>query len=1298
VNNALSVTDSVSITPTTALGINLQPFDVNSGDTSELRFAEIAANGSEYTGFKAPDSLAASFVYTLPDAPAAASDYVLTYQAGGVLEWKNASSVGTVGDITSVGDVVTGAAFGGTDAGNTLYFQGATLDTNTIALTGGITSAGSLALNGGNITTTAGAATLFNTNATTLSVGGDATTIAIGAATGITTINNSLVVGNDLTVNGQSTFQPTGTNGVTIVTDADSILTVSGLPTASGSLVCVTSGTSQITKCASDAISLQSAYTGGGTIATTDNKDIAFTLSDTATDANFTVTTADGSTGYSAFTRANGTGTADPNQLILLNNLDTNRAVPAGIKILSAAGGITTALDVSDAAIGNAISIGANDIAGTNFSVNGGTGSITSAGNIAVNSGSITTTTTTGNVFNTNATTLNVGGAATTVSIGAATGTATISNANISFPNATAINATGALLTVDSGSFGGAYGSTGVSISSTGNIQANGTLTIDGASTLTGNVTTAGNIAVNGGTLSTTAGTAYLFNANATTLNIGGDATAVSLGAGTGTTTVNNDLTITGVTTANNDFTAYGQSTFTPSGTNDINLTTDADSFLNIAGLTTASGSVICVDGSNNVVKCASASLSLQAAYNSGNTITTTNNRDLSFTLADTATDANFSITTATGSTGGTQFIRADGVGTNDPTQLVLIDNADADRILPIGLKVSSSGGSGVTTALDVSDASIVTAIALGANDITGTNFSVAGSTGSITSGGNIAVNGGSITTTQSTGNLFNTNATTLNIGGAATSLTIGATTGTATIRNATISLPNATAINAAGALATIDSASIGGGYGSTGVAISNAGNIQANGALTIDGISTLTGNVSTAGDVAVNGGDITTTALTATLFNANATTLSIGGDATTVSLGGITGTTTINNDLAVLGTGTFTGVLTANNDFLANTQSTFSPSGTNGVVINTDGDSYLTLNGLTTPGVAGSSLCVDGSNNVTKCGGATFSLQAAYNGGNTITTTDARDIAFTLANTATDANFSVTSATGSTGGIIFTRADGVGAADPSQLVLIQNLDTDRSLPTGLKIAGVSGGNVTTALDLSDTNITTAIDLGANNIAATHFTLTGTSGDITTDGDIAVNGGDITTTAGTATVFNTGAATLGIGGASTALTLGATTGTTTIRNLTLALPNATAINAAGALISVSSAAIGGGYGSTGVSISSTGNIQANGTLTVDGASTLTGAVTTSGTINANGGTIATNQTTGNLFNTTATTLNIGGAASAIAIGAGTGTTTINNALTATGLITANGGETVASGQTFAANGQSTFSPDSTNSC
>jgi hypothetical protein len=58
-----------------------------------------------------------------------------------------------------------------------------------------------------------------------------------------------------------------------------------------------------------------------------------------------------------------------------------------------------------------------------------------------------------------------------------------------------------------------------------------------------------------------------------------------------------------------------------------------------------------------------------------------------------------------------------------------------------------------------------------------------------------------------------------------------------------------------------------------------------------------------------------------------------------------------------------------------------------------------------------------------------------------------------------------------------------------------------------------------------------------------------TAGSGTFSGDIAANGGDITTSAtGTATVFNTNATTLNIGGAATTVSIGAATGTTTINN------------------------------------------------------------------------------------------------------------------------------------------------------
>lgn len=59
-------------------------------------------------------------------------------------------------------------------------------------------------------------------------------------------------------------------------------------------------------------------------------------------------------------------------------------------------------------------------------------------------------------------------------------------------------------------------------------------------------LTLTGDAAVNGGDVTTTATTATVFNTNATTVNAFGAATTLNLGAATGTTTVNNNLTVTG--------------------------------------------------------------------------------------------------------------------------------------------------------------------------------------------------------------------------------------------------------------------------------------------------------------------------------------------------------------------------------------------------------------------------------------------------------------------------------------------------------------------------------------------------------------------------------------------------------------------------------------------------------------------------------------------------------------------------------------------------------------------------------
>ena len=141
----------------------------------------------------------------------------------------------------------------------------------------------------------------------------------------------------------------------------------------------------------------QQTYTQGGSVTTTNAKDIDFILADTTTDSNFDIDIADGSTSTVSISRENGIGTSDPAQLLLLENLDTDRVIAAGLKISAAAGGLTSALDLTDADIVNALSVGANTILGTtgnidftNFDIAGATGNITTAGTLAINGDAIT--------------------------------------------------------------------------------------------------------------------------------------------------------------------------------------------------------------------------------------------------------------------------------------------------------------------------------------------------------------------------------------------------------------------------------------------------------------------------------------------------------------------------------------------------------------------------------------------------------------------------------------------------------------------------------------------------------------------------------------------------------------------------------------------------------------------------------------------------------------------------------------------------------------------------------------------
>lgn len=216
-------------------------------------------------------------------------------------------------------------------------------------------------------------------------------------------------------------------------------------------------------------------------------------------------------------------------------------------------------------------------------------------------------------------------------------------------------------------------------------------------------------------------------------------------------------------------------------------------------------------------------------------------------------------------------------------------------------------------------------------------------STGNVDIDNDLNVDGGDITTNQTTFNLLNTNATTINAFGAATTaniatagttVEIGAATGTTNINNnldvdgdvlidggdlnvstTTFNLANTTAttVNFAGAATTLE---IGAATGTTNI----------NNDLDVDG------------DVNIDGGDLTVSTTTFNLANTNATTLNIGGAATTLELGATTGTTSVNNNLDVDGDANIDG-----GDLTTN-QTTFNIINTTATTVNAFG-AATTLN-----------------------------------------------------------------------------------------------------------------------------------------------------------------------------------------------------------------------------------------------------------------------------------------------------------------------------------------------------------------
>ena len=473
-------------------------FGQSSTAAGEIRLLEDTDDGSNYSAFRG-SARSANITYVMPTSDPTAGQ-VLSAGAPSsnvsTLSWIDSGSASTIAVTDDDATTTLYPMFSTVTSGSTttkIDSDGMTYNASTDSLT----IPGDLAVNGADITTTStGTATVFNTNATTLNVGGAATTMTLGynsTAASTTNISTGAVgATNTKTIN-------VGTGGA-----SGSETTVNIGSASSSNAIYVGSGGPSIV------------YDSSSFISSINNVNALSSFARSTSYPYLRIANPPHSSSVSGDNAAidlygSDNGTSQPktcNILPQVNNSVTSTVNIGGaisgntLKINGTAGGTTTLS--SDVTTGT-VNLFSGVTTGTVNLANGGA-SIVEVGS------TIRSSQTTANVFNTTATTVNMAGAGTTVSIGAATGTSTINNANtvvtgdlavngaditttatgtatVFNTNATTLNIGGAATTMTVGSstatinLGG--GTTGATINIKGNLVVEGTTTTVNSTTVT---------------------------------------------------------------------------------------------------------------------------------------------------------------------------------------------------------------------------------------------------------------------------------------------------------------------------------------------------------------------------------------------------------------------------------------------------------------------------------------------------------------------------------------------------------------------------------------------------------------------------------------------------------------------------------------------------------------------------------------------------------------------------------------------------------------------------------------------
>jgi hypothetical protein len=717
--------------------------------------------------------------------------------------------------------------------------------------------------------------------------------------------------------------------------------------------------------------------------------------------------------------------------------------------------------------------------------------------------------------------------------------------------------------------------------------------------------TASGDIAVNGGDLTTTATTFNLVNATATTLNVGGAASALNLGAATGNVTVADGLVVTdnlwGVDAYLTDLTATAtvQGATITDGTASL-ASGSLTSAVNVTGSGTITGGTL-TDGAFSVTSGAVTGVT---------------------TLA-TSGEATLASATISDLTSGRVVLAGTSGAVEDSTNLTFD-----------GSTLSVTGDVSSSTLQTSGEATLASAII---SDLTSTRVTFAGTSGALVDDADLTYTtasntlaAGNITTAGTATVDTLTDGTATLTSGALSGVTTLATSGEATLATAIISdLTSGRVVLAGTAGAVEDDANFT--FASDILSVANMDIDGTAGAVTIASTGTDediviapsgTGVIDVNGTAIVNLADPTADDEAVTLGYLNTALSSevtnILADDTLVE---------INDDGVNPGNIGFV----VDDAIVANLYATTGQFFSNTLFLD-DGANVAVSGGATF--YVGSTSEFDGAVSVDDTTTSTSSTTGALKVAGGVGVAENLNVGGTLDVTgATNLNDTTSSTNATTGALIVDG--GVGVAENL------NVGGDVIVTGDLTVNGTTTTVNSATLDVADLNITIAdgaadsaaadgagltVDGASATILYTHATTSWdfnkpvkttdttdstspTTGALLSDGglgvakDVFIGGGDLGTDQTTFNLLNTTATTVNFAGAGTDVQIGAATGTTNVNNA----------------------------------------------LDVDG------------DVNVDGGDITTNATTFNLVNATATTVNFAGAGTGITIGATTGTTTIQNA-------------------------------------